>query len=137
MYDFKVGDEVKRNPAYYIENDEYDKYDFEHIFIVREIEDDIIHFGDGGFLPKERLMLVSSETKKKTLKEKIFRRKYMNKNIIELFPKTKDAVLVEKYFKAQFENPLSVINYKGKQAENRVNNLIVFITSMALFRGSL
>jgi hypothetical protein len=58
-----------------------------------------------------------NEPKKKTLKQKIFRRKYMNKNIIELFPKTKDAVLVEKYFATQFEDELSVINYKGKTDE--------------------
>jgi hypothetical protein len=41
----------------------------------------------------------------------------MNDAIIKLFPKTADAVLVNKYFSSQFSQPLAAILYAGKEKE--------------------
>jgi hypothetical protein len=46
---------------------------------------------------------------------KFFYRRYkMLDSIKELFPKTKDACLVEKYFYQQFSDELAIVNYKDK-----------------------
>jgi hypothetical protein len=46
---------------------------------------------------------------------KFFYRRYkMLDSIKELFPKTKDACLVEKYFHQQFSDELAIVNYKDK-----------------------
>jgi hypothetical protein len=49
---------------------------------------------------------------------KFFYRRYkMHKNIIKLFPTTKEAVLVEKYFETELSKPLAAIQFEGKQAD--------------------
>ncbi len=41
----------------------------------------------------------------------------MNNTIIESFPATKDAVLVDKWFGSKFNDPIFVLLLKGKEAE--------------------
>ena len=41
----------------------------------------------------------------------------MNKNIIKMFPKTEDAVLMSKYWCEELNNPIFLILIKGKEDE--------------------
>jgi len=51
-------------------------------------------------------------------KKYFFRRKEMNELIIEMFPKTKDAVLIQKWFGSKIDNdPLTRMLIKGKEDE--------------------
>jgi hypothetical protein len=53
----------------------------------------------------------------KSMKKKYYKEHTMNKIIIELFPKTKDAVLIEKWFGAEIDNPKFQLLLKGKEKE--------------------
>ena len=100
---FKIGDKCRFNfPAWnWTESANIIKINYELKYIILENKKEIIKL---FFNNKKEL--INCE-----------RREKMNKIIIEMFPKTKDAILIDKWFGEEFNKPIFKLLLTGKEEQ--------------------
>jgi len=111
MKKFNVGDEVCYNGC-------------SLVYLVKGYIQDVIIIGyDRGnketiFQTSEDKLVLVEKVKNNNISNLPKKETKMNKQIIKLFPKTQDAVLVNQYFGRLFDaNPLLAITLAGKEKE--------------------